>query len=108
MPRTLERGATSPGVAVPDPQAWRFERAGEAFALLEWEDLPLAVPAELTAAEVEVAALIPEGWSNQEIAARRGTSVRTVANQVASVYRKLGVGSRGALCARLRRRKDGR
>jgi DNA-binding NarL/FixJ family response regulator len=35
-----------------------------------------------------------EGLSNSEIATARQTSVRTVANQVASILRKVGVRSR--------------
>lgn len=50
--------------------------------------------AELTPAESEVAALVLGGRTNGEIAALRRTSVRTVANQVASAFRKLGVRSR--------------
>jgi DNA-binding CsgD family transcriptional regulator len=48
----------------------------------------------LTAAESEVAAYVVDGRSNAEIAHRRGCSERTVANQVSSVFRKLGVRSR--------------
>jgi DNA-binding CsgD family transcriptional regulator len=50
--------------------------------------------ATLTPAESEVAAHVLEGRSNAEIARLRGSSERTVANQVASLYRKLGVRSR--------------
>ncbi|MDX2090347.1 MAG: helix-turn-helix transcriptional regulator [Kofleriaceae bacterium] len=53
----------------------------------------------LTAAEREVVAMIREGASNREIARSRGTSTRTVANQVASVLRKLGVFSRADIVA---------
>jgi DNA-binding CsgD family transcriptional regulator len=55
----------------------------------------------LSAAEQEVARLLVDGLSNRDIAARRGTSSRTVANQVASMLRKLGVTSRNELVARL-------
>src|SRR5262249_20670941 len=48
----------------------------------------------LTEAEADVARLVIEGLSNAEIAERRGSAERTVANQVASIYEKLGVGSR--------------
>src|SRR5690606_21972967 len=51
----------------------------------------------LTKAEAEVAELAIEGKSNAEIAAARDTSVRTVANQMASILRKLGLGSRREL-----------
>lgn len=55
----------------------------------------------LTAAEAEVAHDAVGGLSNAEIATRRGTSTRTVANQLASIYRKLDVGSRAELAVRL-------
>jgi DNA-binding CsgD family transcriptional regulator len=48
----------------------------------------------LTASERAVAKLAREGLSNAEIGQLRGTSPRTVANQLARIYRKLGVGSR--------------
>lgn len=53
-----------------------------------------AATAQLSASEAHVLKLIVGGRSNAEIAAERRTSVRTVANQVASILRKLGVGSR--------------
>ncbi len=62
---------------------------------------PLAVPAELTPAEADIARSVMAGESNRLIAARRETSPRTVANQLAQMYRKLGVGSRRELVARL-------
>ena len=60
----------------------------------------LAASAEaLTAAEGEIVRAILEGQSNAAIARARGAAVRTVANQVASVFRKLGVRSRAELVA---------
>lgn len=53
----------------------------------------------LTAAERKVAALAIDGCSDAEIAARRGTSRSTVANQLGRIYRKLGVVSRAELAA---------
>ncbi|HXX66665.1 MAG TPA: helix-turn-helix transcriptional regulator [Polyangiaceae bacterium] len=55
----------------------------------------------LTPAEREVAALAAIGWTNLAIARFRGTAVRTVANQMASILRKQGVGSRYELAERL-------
>ena len=57
----------------------------------------------LTAAEQDVHERLLRGESNAEIARHRKTSTRTVANQVASVFQKLGVGSRAELAARARR-----
>jgi DNA-binding NarL/FixJ family response regulator len=53
-----------------------------------------ALPRSLSAAERGVAHALLEGLTNDEIARARRTSVRTVANQVASIFRKLGVRSR--------------
>jgi len=53
----------------------------------------------LTCAERAVALLARRGMSNAEIGHKRGTSARTVAVQLASVYRKLGIGSRAELTA---------
>jgi DNA-binding CsgD family transcriptional regulator len=51
----------------------------------------------MTRAETHVARLAAAGLSNAAIAAARGTSVRTVANQIARILREAGVGSRLAL-----------
>lgn len=61
----------------------------------------LAVLADLTPAEREVAALIAEGRSTAEIAEIRGTSSHTTSNQLSALYDKLGVRSRGELAALL-------
>ncbi len=53
-----------------------------------------ARPSVLTEAESEVALAVARGLSNAAIAAERGAAVRTVANQVAAVMKKLGVSSR--------------
>lgn len=57
----------------------------------------------LTTAERAVATLAVEGLSNAEIATRRGSSERTVANQLARIYEKLGIGSRAELVLALSR-----
>jgi DNA-binding CsgD family transcriptional regulator len=76
-----------------------IESAGTAYVLVSWS---MSKPSNwhlLTRAELEVASALLDGGTNQQIAAARGSSVRTVANQVASIFRKLGVGSRGELAA---------
>lgn len=59
------------------------------------------VIAGLSAAEHEVVSLAAAGLSNSKIAQRRNVSARTVANQIASAFRKLGVGSRFELGRRM-------
>jgi len=58
----------------------------------------------LTRSESEVVDAIRRGASNADIARRRGTSVHTVANQIAGVFRKLGVHSRTELVRALHAR----
>jgi DNA-binding CsgD family transcriptional regulator len=71
--------------ALADPRA---ERARSVYLSLQ-----------LTPAERAVVAHVLGGWSNARVAAAKGGSARTVANQLASAYRKLGVGSRAELYA---------
>ena len=69
-----------------------------------WVFLPVeAVPMDpcLTQAERQVVAGVLNGRSNAAIANARRTSSRTVANQLAAIYRKLGVSSRWELVVRL-------
>jgi DNA-binding CsgD family transcriptional regulator len=55
----------------------------------------------LTTAEREIIELLARGLSNREIAITRNRSVRTVANQVASLLQKTASPSRRALAARM-------
>lgn len=62
----------------------------------------VAVPAAgLTPAERAVVEAALAGKPNAEIAAERATRTRTIANQLSSAYRKLGVRSRGELARKL-------
>lgn len=54
----------------------------------------------LSSAERAVVQALLRGHSDREIAIERGTSERTVANQLRSIFRKLGVASRAELIAR--------
>jgi len=67
-------------------------------------DLPL----ELSTAEQEIARLVIQGVAQSEMAAIRGTSTRTVGNQVSAVFSKLGVSGRLQLVHLLVRRAAGR
>jgi DNA-binding NarL/FixJ family response regulator len=65
---------------------------------------PLVNPSQvekLTDAEREVVTHLVAGSTNSDIARRRGTSESTVANQIQSIFFKLGVHSRSELAARL-------
>jgi DNA-binding CsgD family transcriptional regulator len=98
-PRPLRR-PNEAALPVPcDLRASRFTVGGFDYAILEFR-VAAAIPAGLTEAEREVAALAAAGVSNGEIARGRGRAPRTVANQLASVFRKLGVASRAELAAR--------
>jgi DNA-binding NarL/FixJ family response regulator len=72
--------------------------AGERLLVVSFP-LPKPELEPLTESEQDIARLLLEGCSNAEIAQIRGRSLRTVANQVASIFRKLGVGSRAELAA---------
>ena len=56
---------------------------------------------ELTATERQVAMLAAAGLTNREVAARCFLAVKTVEANLARVYRKLGIGSRAELGARM-------
>src|SRR5919201_151797 len=82
---------------------WWLDVGEEAFAVLEVPPAPalaltnLDVPS-LTGAERQVAGLMLAGLTNEEIARWRGSAPRTIANQVASVFKKLNIQSRRELC----------
>lgn len=71
---------------------WAATVADSAAAATERDD-----DRELTTAERAIAEHVFEGLSNREIATRRGVSERTVANQLACIYRKLGFHDRHEL-----------
>lgn len=79
----------------------RFEIDGDEFAVFVWgvDEVPVN-RAVLTDAERSVLAELVAGASNAAIARSRSSSVRTVANQVASLLRKLGAESRFDLIRR--------
>jgi DNA-binding NarL/FixJ family response regulator len=80
--------------------AHRFEVGNDAFTIFEFS-LPCHKHATehakrhgLTSAELDVLRLTLAGLNNVEIARSRKTVMRTVANQVAAIFRKLSVHSR--------------
>ncbi len=68
------------------------------YAVFQWDtDEPVQ---SLTPAERSILERVATGASNADIARARGASVRTVANQVASLLKKLGARSRFDLIRR--------
>src|SRR5262245_15858869 len=76
-----------------------FSFEGKRHAVLSFPVAPPKLAAELTPSQHHVTELVLAGRSNAEIAAARGTSARTVANQLAAIYRRLGISSRRELIA---------
>jgi DNA-binding CsgD family transcriptional regulator len=74
-----------------------FEEDGCEWALFSYAT---EAAAALTHAEQDVLARVLAGHSNAAIARARGTSPRTVANQIAALLRRFELGSRRALIAR--------
>lgn len=68
----------------------------------------IAAVATLTPTEQELVDHVLGGRSDREIATARGTSARTVANQLRTLFAKLGVTSRSELAARAIRAADGK
>lgn len=85
--------------------AFHIDVDGGPLALLTYEVETDAQLTSLSNAERAVMHALLEGKSNAQIAAARGTARRTVANQVARLFEKLGVRSRAELAARHRRQR---
>ena len=79
--------------APPELQVRTIEIDGERFAIFEWGTTVRDVSV-LSPAERGVLQLVVQRRTNAEIAAARRCSVHTIANQVASIRRKLGASSR--------------
>ena len=94
--------AVSPGAKRSTDRANQIEvmLGGDRFTVLAGEQLPMFAP--LTTSERDVVWAALAGDSNEGIARARGCSARTVANQLASAYKKLDVASRSELACRLR------
>jgi|GEM_PF-4376274 len=74
---------------------------GKSYVLMS-HPIPLELPRScgaLSEAERDVVSRVLEGWTQAQIAAYRKTSPRTIAKQLVSAYRRLGVSSRAQLVA---------
>ena len=91
------RGPTTPPREV---RACVVDIGARPYVLISFERDESQSTLGLTPSERQIAAAILAGLSNAAIGRLRGTSARTVANQIAALYRKLGVHSRTELAAR--------
>jgi DNA-binding NarL/FixJ family response regulator len=94
-----------PGSEVPAPEGLEASIEGDGpdmRLLLRYSGPSWRLPQTLSAAERSVVLDLLGGASRCDIALSRGTSPRTVANQMASIFRKLRVSSRVELLAVLR------
>ncbi len=97
MPR-LEHTPAPESVRFRTPEGLVLESDGPGAAGNVVLSFPLVqkpqADARLTPVEWELLRDLAHGLSNGEIARRRGVSIRTVANQMGQLFRKLGVHSR--------------
>ena len=85
----------------PLPEGAQVDFLAPDLALLSFPLHDPKLPDSLTVAERDVAVRVYRGATNGEIASARGVSAKTVARQLESIYRKLGVASRRELVLRL-------
>jgi DNA-binding CsgD family transcriptional regulator len=98
---SIAAGAGLAGALVPGARCVKQVLDGDTHIELLLQDPGGWLGQRLSASEAVVARLRLHGASLEMIARRRQRSVRTVANQLGSAYRKLGVGSRGELIVQL-------
>jgi DNA-binding NarL/FixJ family response regulator len=86
-------------MARPKVRIHRFQHQGEELLVCSYPVARRGWLARLTPAELAVAEGVLEGLTARQIAQRRRVSERTVGNQLAHIYEKLGVASRYELVA---------
>ena len=91
---SMKRRGDASGGPSSDVRIELTELAGQSLALVSWPLARRRARESLAPGEAAVLEGILRGLSNAAIAEERGTSVRTVANQVASLLRKFRVSSR--------------
>jgi DNA-binding CsgD family transcriptional regulator len=98
--RTPERVPTAGGARGVDALSF-FSLGHDDFAIIPLAGERAACLSQLSPAELSVLAELAAGRSNRQIATSRGTSLRTVTNQVSALFTKLGVRSRAELALSL-------
>ena len=89
-------------------RATKFKLDSNEYVVVSYPTSGGLADAPLSRAEQNVIELLLRGLSYRQIAEQRGRSVRTVAKQVASAFKKLGVSSRAELAAFLARSSSSR
>ena len=78
---------------------WKGDWRAIVEAVLHFLDEPAASPVALTARELEVATLVADGLTNQEIAGRLSVAPRTAETHLENIRQKLGFRSRAQIAA---------
>lgn len=97
-PAGADDGATRPPAGL---ERRDVELGGERYIVLSFPALPRTALLGLSDVESAVARAVAAGQTNDEIATCRRRSVFTIQNQLARIYKKLGVASRAELMALL-------
>ena len=92
--RTVADGGAVFGPGIARRMIGFFEAAASAASATPFPDL--------TAREREILDLVARGWSNQQIAAQLGLSIKTIRNHVSSVFTKIQVVDRSQAIVKAR------
>ncbi|HEX3853548.1 MAG TPA: LuxR C-terminal-related transcriptional regulator [Polyangiaceae bacterium] len=95
------RAAVRQGSAPTLGRLTRVEAEQDKYWLVSVRRPDIQFPVPLSEAEAAVVRQLVSGHTHAEICEYRATSPRTVANQLASAFKKLGVSGRGAIVQRL-------
>ena len=95
VPSLVERAACNVNLPAPSGLALHEVKIGsDEYVLLSFPIPTWHLPEGLSEAEQAVVIAVLKGASNEDVARVRGTSPRTVANQLRSIFTKLKVSSR--------------
>ncbi len=92
--RTVADGGAVFGPEIARRMIGFFEAAASAASVAPFPDL--------TVRELEILELVARGWSNQQIAAQLGLSIKTIRNNVSSVFTKIQVVDRSQAIVKAR------
>lgn len=79
----------------------QFQEDGQETRIVDIPRPEQSLDGIVSTAEIDVVSQLVEGWPHANIASRRGTSRRTIANQVSAVFQRLLVSGRNELLHKL-------